>query len=268
MRKFLALLLFAAAAATGLAQTGSYNAMTVWNTLTLPGATTITTNSGILQVSAGQAWNFGSAATFAGQLTVGSTTYCRLQPGGTYSYVILSGESGGAAQFYAGATPMGVVVSDASNMAIDSGPAPNLLFEIGEATKATLTASGLTLTGSLALGSPLAVANGGTGAATVMAATQALTPASHGLPGTNVDWSIANSFYVTLGGSTSYTFNNAVDGQTIRIAITGASNYTVTWPACRWPGGSQPVQSLAHTDVWTFTVINNYYYGSVVQNCY
>ena len=273
MRKIIALFAFAAFAAFASAQTGSWNALTVVNTLTLPGGTTFTSSGGMLQVSAAQNWNFACSATFVGTVTVGNGVYgtsLQLLPGGTYTTLVLSGESGGggAITFYGGATPTGSIVSDSSNFAIDSGPAANLLLKIGGVTKGILTSTAFTLTGSLTLGSPLSVANGGTGATTAVAAIQTLTPASHYLSGTNVDWSLANSFYVTLGGSTSYTFSNAVDGQTIRIVITGASTYTVTWPACRWPGGVQPVQSLTHTDIWTFTVINGYYYGRADQNCY
>lgn len=96
------------------------------------------------------------------------------------------------------------------------------------------------------------------------------TSALSGTTSTTIDWSLSNSFSLTLGGNLgTVTFSNATDGQTIVVALTNtASNYTVTWGnSIKWVGGSQPVQTVgAKTDIWTITRFGSTYYGAVVQN--
>lgn len=120
----------------------------------------------------------------------------------------------------------------------------------------------------------VAIAQGGTGATTAAAANQALTVAAVALTetsnATTIDWSLGNSFTLTLNGNlNTVTFSNTVDGQCITVAILNtASNYTVTWGnSIKWATGSQPVQTIgAKTDIWTIIKMGSTYYGSVVQN--
>ena len=119
------------------------------------------------------------------------------------------------------------------------------------------------------------VSQGGTGAATVAAANQALTPSTVTLTevagATTVDWSQSDSFFLTLNANDTITFSNAVDGQSITVTILNtASNYTVTWPGTvKWPGANAPIMSTgAHYDVYTFVynAVAGYFFGSAVQN--
>jgi hypothetical protein len=79
------------------------------------------------------------------------------------------------------------------------------------------------------------------------------------LSGTSVDWSSNSQFTKTLGENTTFTFNNMVNGKTIVVYVTNtASNWTVTWPSCKWKGGSQPAQTNGATmDLWIFTKVNS-----------
>lgn len=93
--------------------------------------------------------------------------------------------------------------------------------------------------------------------------------ASQSIAASNIDWSLSNTFFKTLGANTTFTFSNATDSQTIIVAITNtAGNFTATWPAAvLWANGSEPVLTLgAKTDVFTFVRINSVLYGSVVAN--
>lgn len=93
--------------------------------------------------------------------------------------------------------------------------------------------------------------------------------ASSSIGASNIDWSLSNTFYKTLGANTTFTFSNESDSQSIVVAITNtAGNFTASWPAgVLWANGSEPVLTLgAKTDVFTFVRINAVLYGSVVQN--
>jgi len=133
----------------------------------------------------------------------------------------------------------------------------------------TLSWSG-TITNSTWNGSAVGVLYGGTGSTTKAAANQSLTPATTTVSASNIDWSQGNSFYKALSANTTFTFSNAVDGQVITVAVLNtASNYTVTWPTMKWPGGTAPVQTTGvHYDVYTiyYNATVGSYFGSVVQN--
>ena len=95
------------------------------------------------------------------------------------------------------------------------------------------------------------------------------SPASVNITGTNVDWSLSNTFYLNLSSSPTLTFSNTGSPGNISLAVKNTtSNYTITWPsAVNWQGGSAPVQTTGnHTDIYTFININNTIYGSAVQN--
>lgn len=89
--------------------------------------------------------------------------------------------------------------------------------------------------------------------------------ASSAISALAIDWSTANVFTKTLSsGSSTFTFSNTADGQTIVVVLTGASS-TVTWPTVKWAGGSAPTQTASGTDVYTFVKAGSTVYGSVVQ---
>jgi len=70
----------------------------------------------------------------------------------------------------------------------------------------------------------------------------------------DVDLSTGNYFADTLASDTTYTFSNAGDVQAFQIEVTGASTYTITWPASvEWTGGAAPSRpAVGETDVYTF----------------
>ena len=58
-----------------------------------------------------------------------------------------------------------------------------------------------------------------------------------------VDWSLGNTFTVTLGGNRTIAFSNDSDGQIIKIRFLqdGSGSRTLTWPGgIKWAGGSAP----------------------------
>jgi len=83
-----------------------------------------------------------------------------------------------------------------------------------------------------------------------------------------IDWSKGPSHSKTLSANTTFTFANALDGQTINVAVTNtAGNFTVTWPTVQWPGGAAPTQTVgAKTDVYTFTKVGAIIFGNVSAN--
>ena len=112
------------------------------------------------------------------------------------------------------------------------------------------------------------VANGGTGAATAAAARVTLTPATNAVAAVTIDWAAAGTHSKTLSANTTFLFSNAVDGETIIVALTNTtSNYTVAWPTTKWAGGTAPTQTVgAKTDVYTFVQVGSTIYGTVIQN--
>lgn len=87
-----------------------------------------------------------------------------------------------------------------------------------------------------------------------------------------IDWStlyLSGGLYTkTLGANTTFTFANAVAGQTIIVRLTNtASNYTVTWPTVKWSGGTPPTMTVgAKSDIYTFIYDGTDYFGSYVQD--
>lgn len=72
--------------------------------------------------------------------------------------------------------------------------------------------------------------------------------------GTVVDLSTGNYFADTLAADTTYTLSNAGEVQSFQLEVTGASTYTVTWPASiEWTSGLAPsVPAAGQTDLYTF----------------
>lgn len=97
-------------------------------------------------------------------------------------------------------------------------------------------------------------------------------PATSAISASDIDWStlkISSGLYTkTLAANTTFTFSNRTAGQTIVVRLTNtASNYTVTWPTVKWPGGSTPVMTIgAKSDVFTFVYDGTDVFGSAVQN--
>lgn len=98
-------------------------------------------------------------------------------------------------------------------------------------------------------------------------------PSANTISSTAIDWSTvgagAGIYTKTLAANTTFTFSNAVAGQTIVVVLTNtASNYTVTWPGTvKWSGGVTPVMTTgAKKDVYTFVYDGTDYLGSAVQN--
>jgi hypothetical protein len=69
-----------------------------------------------------------------------------------------------------------------------------------------------------------------------------------------VDLSTGNYFSQTLAANTTYTFSNPGDVQAFQMEITGASTYTVTWPASvEWTANTAPASpGSGQTNLYTF----------------
>ena len=99
-----------------------------------------------------------------------------------------------------------------------------------------------------------------------------LIPITSPISATNIDWSlikVATGLYTkTLSANTTFTFSNLTAGQAINVRLTNtASNYTVTWPTVKWPGGTAPVMTTgAKSDIYSFFYDGTDIYGSYVQN--
>lgn len=89
---------------------------------------------------------------------------------------------------------------------------------------------------------------------------------------TNIDWALIKSntglYTKTLSANTTFTFSNLTAGQAINVRLTNtASNYTVTWPTVKWPGGTTPTMTTgAKSDIYSFFYDGTDIYGSYVQN--
>ncbi len=98
------------------------------------------------------------------------------------------------------------------------------------------------------------------------------TPTTSAISSTAIDWAILKKsgglYTKTLGANTTFTFSNLAAGETIVVRLTNtASNYTVTWPTVKWPGGSTPVMTTgAKSDIYTFIYDGTDVFGSGVQN--
>lgn len=96
------------------------------------------------------------------------------------------------------------------------------------------------------------------------------TEAPVAIAASDIDWALTvsgGSYTKTLGANTTFTFSNLESGKVIVVRLTNtASNYTVTWPTVKWPGGVAPTMSTgAASDVYTFFYDGTDVYGSYVQ---
>jgi len=92
-----------------------------------------------------------------------------------------------------------------------------------------------------------------------------LITAGVSLAAPNVDWSSGGVFDYIVTSPVAMTFENALPGMSVTIAITSNGANAVTWPAnVKWPGGVAPQQTADGTDVYTFVNIGGTIYGSAV----
>lgn len=97
-------------------------------------------------------------------------------------------------------------------------------------------------------------------------------PSQSAISASSIDWSLLGNtgglYTKTLSANTTFTFSNQTAGQTIVVRLTNtASNYTVTWPTVKWPGGSTPTMTTgAKSDIYTFIFDGTDIFGSAVQN--
>jgi hypothetical protein len=142
------------------------------------------------------------------------------------------------------------------NVTNTASAAGSLIFDwqIGGTSVLKLSkASVLTMTGSLTVTAAI------TGA--IFIGSTATISAS------DIDWTVAEYRYKTLGANTTLTFSNVTEGETIYVGITNtASNWTLTWPAMSWVGGITPVQTIgAKTDWYAIWRVNGITWGSYLQ---
>ena len=84
----------------------------------------------------------------------------------------------------------------------------------------------------------------------------------------NIDWSAANTFYVSgLTGANTINFSNTKDGQVISVMIPATFSGFITWPTnVKWPNSLIPTPTSGGRDVYSFIKINTGIYGTVIQN--
>lgn len=204
----------------------------------------------IFQALAGSTVKLEAATVTIGTLTTAGNANAVIDPAGTGSIQLLS-------NIYAGSAA--------------TTPTALLQLKAGSATAATAP---LKLTSGTVLTTPEAGALEYDGAffygtnSTPTRQRIATDANAAAIAALDIDWRLSAVHSKTLGANTTFTFSNADDGKTIVVAVTNtASNYTVTWPAVSWSGGTAPVQTVgAKTDVYTFVKIGATIYGSVVQN--
>lgn len=244
-------------------------------------AATSTTGLGVLYTSTGSSnyaaqiaslWNpSANGQTFTNtylQSGIGGSTYTGLT---YYNLYLGTGSSTGnlatAYQLYIGASPS----TATTKYGIYQASSTDSNYFAGSISAPSLTLST----------TPLAVSSGGTGSTTAAAGQRGLTPATSTVTSgasPAINWSLSNSFDLTLTSATAATisFSNAQDGQTITITIhqpASGTATTVTWPSSstlKWAGGTAPTMTatLGKTDIYTiyYNATAGVYYGSYVQN--
>lgn len=95
----------------------------------------------------------------------------------------------------------------------------------------------------------------------------AVMPSETEILGTDIDCLQGNSFFKHLTENTSFTISNMANGQQILLALTGDSNITVSFPECKWLGGSPQGVSLiaGSTNLYSFVMTNGTVYGTVLE---
>lgn len=166
---------------------------------------------------------------------------------------------------------VGIQVTDATNgnysiwvgTGTGGGAWTRKVGSLGIQNVAAVAITGGTITGI----TDISVTDGGTGASTAAGARVNLRNGSLQPVLNNIDWSLSDNFYVSLGASVVITFSNAQDGQSLMFAVTTPGAYSVTWPLVEWPNSVIPTASGAgFTDLYAFTRINGVIYGNVVKS--
>jgi hypothetical protein len=221
---------------------------------------------GAVTLSTPQTIGTGSSPTFAGLTVTGTSTLAAVSATtGTFSSTV---SGAGITSLFA--SPPAIGSTTASTGAFTTLSASSTVSGTGFSTYlASPPAIGGTApsTGAFTTISVSSNANRGTTNQNLMPVTTADTESGNAV---TINWASGNNHSITLNGNlNTVTFSNALDGQTLVVAITNtASNYTVTWGnSIKWVAGSQPTQTVgAHTDVWTIVDFSGTYYGNVVQN--
>lgn len=77
----------------------------------------------------------------------------------------------------------------------------------------------------------------------------------------NLDLSVANVFYLTTSGNITISFTNVPSGTlavSVIVRIFANGSHTVTWPAAvKWPGGTDPVQTVNSRDLYALISADN-----------
>jgi hypothetical protein len=88
------------------------------------------------------------------------------------------------------------------------------------------------------------------------------------LTSNSLDCRAGNVFIYNLAGSTTMTFSNFAEGQTINLIVHATGSYTIAFAGGTiiWAGGTQPVQTASATDIYIFQKAGGYIRADVTQN--
>jgi hypothetical protein len=71
-----------------------------------------------------------------------------------------------------------------------------------------------------------------------------------------IDWSLGNTFFKSVTGTTTFSFTNVTPGQVIKVILFQTGGATAAWSygTILWKGGAAPAltTTINHTDVFTF----------------
>ena len=89
------------------------------------------------------------------------------------------------------------------------------------------------------------------------------------IPGAHIDWNQSNRFSKNLTGTTTFLFDNVLDGLGIYVAINHNPNFIAHWPGnVLWPGGTEPLPNAA-VSIFKFEVIGGNIFGWLeAANCH
>ena len=94
------------------------------------------------------------------------------------------------------------------------------------------------------------------------------SPVDSSLSGTNVDWSVGDTFYKSISSNTVFTFSNTSNAKTISVILknTSASDITVTFPTCLTSGILPTTIASGKESLFTFTKSNNKIYAGALTD--
>lgn len=93
-------------------------------------------------------------------------------------------------------------------------------------------------------------------------------PVDYNIPSTVIDWTQGDTQYQLISSNTTYTFSNALNGQTILVIIknTGVNDITLTFPTALKSGVLNNIVSPGKENIYTFVKSNNKFYVSVIPD--